>query len=76
MSKIKKNRSRTMLQYEMVKAERLSKAVEETMGDLIDKLCEGEPVELRGAVWAMLCKRMAARQSNGTCFRLPGLDDC
>lgn len=65
-----------MMQHEMVKAERLSKAVEETMSDLVDKLCEGEPEELRGAVWTMLAKRMAVRQSRGACFKLPGLDDC
>lgn len=65
-----------MMQYELVKAERLSMAVEANVGDLIDKLCEGEPEEMRGVVWWMLARRLGAKHARGTCFRLPGLDEC
>lgn len=65
-----------MMLNDMVNGERIARAVEANVGDLIDKLCEGEPEELRGVVWWILAKRLSAKHARGACFHLPGLDEC
>lgn len=60
----------------MDKAERISKALEDEVGTLLDKLCENEPEEMRGAVWAMVLTHMMFRCGKADCFVLPPLDEC
>lgn len=64
-----------MKQYVMTQAERITKSVEGNIVDLIGKLCEGEPPEVKSAVWTMLTTRMAFRSGHGDCFILPPLED-
>lgn len=65
-----------MLQYSVVQAERISADVEGNIADLIDKLCEGEPQDVRSMVWSMVATRIAFLSGRGDCFQLPPLDEC
>lgn len=64
-----------MLMNNVVKASRISEAVEANITDLICKLCEDESREVRGMVWTMVAARMAMLSGNGDCFQLPALED-
>lgn len=65
-----------MLMNNVVKASRISETVEANIADLIGKLCEEEPREVRGMVWTMVAARMAMLSGHGDCFHLPTLDEC
>lgn len=65
-----------MMLNNFVKAERISASIEANVDDLISKLCEDEPTEVRQMVQAMVYRRLAARTTGGTCFRLPDVGDC
>lgn len=65
-----------MLMNNVVKASRISETIEANISDLIGKLCEGEPREVRGMVWTMVAARMAMLSGHGDCFQLPPIDDC
>ncbi len=65
-----------MMQYSVVRAERISADVEGNIADLIDKLCEGEPPEVRPMVWSMVATRIAFLSGRGDCFHLPPLEEC
>lgn len=64
-----------MQQYNMTQALRISESVEANIADLIDKMCDGEPREVRGMVWSMVATRIAFRSGRGDCFRLPALEE-
>lgn len=59
----------------MEKAERLSVSLEEAAGALLDKLCEGEPEQVRRIAWDMFVTRVAFANGQGCCFQLPPLED-
>lgn len=60
----------------MAKASQISETVEENIVDLIGKLCETEPREVRCMVWTMVAQRIAMLSGYGDCFQLPALDEC
>ena len=60
----------------MDKAGKIAETVEDNMVDLIVKLCENEPEEMRVAVWAMVLTHMMFRCGKADCFVLPPLDEC
>ena len=62
--------------YVMTKAEQISKSVEACAEELLDKLCEGEPKEVRETAWTMLITRMGFSGGMGDCFVLPALEEC
>lgn len=64
-----------MMQYNVVRAQRISESVEANIADLIGKLCEEEPREVRCMVWTMVAARMAMLSGHGDCFQLPALDE-
>ena len=65
-----------MRQYIVTVAEKISISLEESAGALLDKLCEGEPEEVRRIAWDMFATRITF--SNGQCdlFILPPLEEC
>lgn len=65
-----------MMQYATIRAAQISETVEANIADLIGKLCETEPREVRGMVWTMVAARMAMLSGHGDCFQLPQLDEC
>lgn len=65
-----------MTQYCMVKAERISRSLEDAAGTLLEKLCEGEPAEVRRIAWDMFTTRIAFANGQGDRFILPPLDEC
>ena len=65
-----------MRQYMMTVAEKMSKALEEEAQALLDKLCEGEPPEVRKIAWDMFVTRVAFANGKGNCFVLPPLEEC
>lgn len=65
-----------MMQYSLVRAERISADVEGNISDLIEKLCEGEPPEVKPMVWSMIATRLSALTGRGACFVLPPLEEC
>lgn len=65
-----------MRQYMMTVAEKMSKALEEEAQALLDKLCEGEPLEVRKIAWDMFVTRVAFANGKGNCFVLPPLEEC
>lgn len=64
------------METKMEKAERLSVSLEEAAGALLDKLCEGEPEQVRRIAWDMFVTRIAFANGQGECFRLPPLEEC
>lgn len=60
----------------MDKAGKIAETVEDNMVDLIVKLCENEPEEMRAVVWAMVLTHMMFRCGKADCFVLPPLDEC
>lgn len=65
-----------MMRNNVDKASKISESVEANITDLIGKLCEGEPREVRSMVWDMVAVRMAMLSGHGACFQLPPLDEC
>ena len=63
-----------MRQYIVNVAEKISISLEEAAGALLDKLCEGEPEEVRRIAWDMFATRITF--ANGQCdlFILPPLE--
>lgn len=59
----------------MEKAERISKALEDAAEALLEKLCEGEPADVRRTAWHMFVTRVAFGDGMGSCFVLPPLDE-
>ena len=59
----------------MYKAERISKSVEACAEELLDKLCEGEPEQVRRIAWDMFVTRIAFANGQGDRFVLPPLDE-
>lgn len=65
-----------MRQYIVTVAEKISVSLEEAAGALLDKLCEGEPEEVRRIAWDMFATRIAFANGQGDRFILPPLDEC
>lgn len=65
-----------MRQYIVTVAEKISVSLEEAAGALLDKLCEGEPEEVRRIAWDMFTTRIAFANGQGDRFILPPLDEC
>lgn len=65
-----------MRQYIVTEAEKISISLEEAAGALLDKLCEGEPEEVRRIAWDMFATRITF--ANGQCdlFILPPIEEC
>lgn len=59
----------------MEKAERISQSVEACAEELLEKLCEGEPKQVRDMAWTMLATRMGFSGGAGEYFALPPLDE-
>lgn len=64
-----------MKQYCMVKAEQISKSLEDAAGMLLDKLCEGEPADVRRMAWTMFVTSVVFANGQGDCFVLPPLEE-
>lgn len=64
-----------MKQYCVVTAERISKNMEDAAGALFDKMCEGEPEDVRRMAWTMFVTRLGFANGQGDCFVLPPLDE-
>lgn len=60
----------------MEAAEKISKSMEDAAGALLDKLCEGEPDDVRRIAWDMFVTRVAFANGKGSYFHLPPLDEC
>lgn len=56
--------------------DRISRSLEAAAEALLDKLCEGEPTEVRSAVWTMFVTRVGFANGQGDSFVLPPLDEC
>ena len=65
-----------MRQYIVTVAEKISVSLEEAAGALLEKLCEGEPEEVRRIAWDMFTTRIAFANGQGDQFILPPLDEC
>lgn len=65
-----------MRQYVMTISEKISVSLEEAVAALLDKLCEGEPPEVRRIAWDMFTTRVAFANGQGDRFLLPPLDEC
>lgn len=65
-----------MRQYCVTVAEKISQSLEEAAATLADKLCEGEPAEVRRIAWDMFVTRLAFANGKCDCFILPPLEDC
>ena len=65
-----------MRQYIVTVAEKISVSLEEAAGALLEKLCEGEPAEVRRIAWDMFTTRIAFANGQGDQFILPPLDEC
>lgn len=65
-----------MRQYCVTVAEKMSKALEEEAQALLDKLCEGEPPEVRRIAWDMFVTRLAFANGKSDWFILPPLEEC
>lgn len=57
-------------------AERISESLEEASAALLDKLCEGEPEQVRRIAWTMFATRVAFGDGLGSCFVLPPVEEC
>lgn len=64
-----------MRQYCMTVAEKISASLEEAAGALLDKMCEGEPEQVRRIAWDMFVTRIAFANGQGDRFVLPPLDE-
>lgn len=64
-----------MRQYCMTVAEKISASLEEGAGALLDKLCEGEPEQVRRIAWDMFVTRIAFANGQGDRFVFPPLDE-
>lgn len=60
----------------MTVAEKISTDLEEGAAALLDKLCEGEPVDVRKIAWDMFVAKVAFANGKGDCFHLPPIDEC
>lgn len=65
-----------MKQYILVKAEQISKNLEDAASTLLDKLCEGEPEQVRSMAWTMFVTSIGFANGQGDCFHLPPLEEC
>lgn len=59
-----------------ITAERISESLEEASAALLDKLCEGEPEQVRRIAWTMFATRVAFGDGLGSCFVLPPVEEC
>lgn len=64
-----------MKQYCMVKAQEISRNLEDAAETLLDKLCEGEPADVRRMAWTMFVTSVGFANGQGDCFVLPPLDE-
>lgn len=65
-----------MTLYMTQRAEEISRAVEDSAAELLDKLCEGEPRAVREMAWTMLATSLVFSAGYGDCFILPPLEEC
>lgn len=65
-----------MMQYAMVKAQQISQDMEDAAGALFDKMCEGEPEQVRSMAWTMFVTKLGFANGQGDSFVLPPLDEC
>lgn len=65
-----------MRQYCVTVANRISDSLEESAQALLDKLCEGEPAEIRKMAWDMFVTKIAFANGQVDWFILPPLDEC
>lgn len=64
-----------MTRTTMEAAEKISKSMEDAAGALLDKLCEGEPEQVRRIAWDMFVTRVAFANGKGSYFVLPPLEE-
>lgn len=65
-----------MRQYCVTVGEKISNALEENAAALLDKMCEGEPEQVRQIAWDMFVTRVAFANGKCDCFLLPPLEEC
>lgn len=65
-----------MKQYCVTVGEKISNALEENAAALLDKMCEGEPEQVRQIAWDMFVTKVAFANGKCDCFQLPPLDEC
>lgn len=65
-----------MRQYCVTVGEKISNALEENAAALLDKMCEGEPEQVRKIAWDMFVTKVAFANGKCDCFLLPPLDEC
>lgn len=65
-----------MKQYCVAVANKICDSLEENAQALLDKLCEGEPAEIRSMAWNMFITKLAFANGQSDWFVLPPLDEC
>lgn len=65
-----------MKQYCVAVANKICDSLEENAQALLDKLCEGEPSEIRSMAWNMFVTKLAFANGQADWFVLPPLDEC
>lgn len=56
-------------------AERISISLEQAVDWMLDKLCEGEPAEVRKLAWSMFVTRLGFAEGYADFFTLSSVDD-
>lgn len=64
-----------MKQYCLVKAEEISRNMEDAAAALFDKMCEGEPADVCRMAWTMYVTKLGFANGQGDNFVLPPLDE-
>lgn len=65
-----------MRQYCVTVANKISTSLEENAQALLDKLCEGEPPEVKKIAWDMFVTKLAFANGKADWFVLPPIDEC
>lgn len=65
-----------MHQYCVTVANKISTSLEENAQALLDKLCEGEPQEIKKIAWDMFVTKLAFANGKADWFVLPPIDEC
>lgn len=65
-----------MRQYCVTVGEKISVSLEETAHELLEKLCEDEPPEVKKIAWDMFVTRLAFANGKSDWFVLPPLEEC
>lgn len=65
-----------MRQYCIAVATKISASLEDEAQALLEKLCEGEPADVRKIAWDMFVTKLAFANGKADWFILPPVDEC